>query len=171
MKTKSEIVNDWLPRYTGTAVEDFGQYVILVNFQRYVDIFAKAHGVEIKGTNTAMTSCTADGITIVNFGMGSANAATIMDLLSASSPKAVLFLGKCGGLKKKNQVGDLILPIAGIRGEYDEHRVVTVRDTRGNRFEIWARLEFELFRLRRIRWRRDSVVTRRQPDRSSAPAN
>jgi len=49
--------------------------------------------------------------------MGSANAATIIDLLTAIMPKAVLFLGKCGGLKKKNQVGDLILPIAAIRGE------------------------------------------------------
>ena len=56
-------------------------------------------------------------ITIINFGIGSPNAATIMDLLSAIDPKAVLFLGKCGGLKRKNQLGDLILPIAAIRGE------------------------------------------------------
>jgi AMP nucleosidase len=40
-----------------------------------------------------------------------------MDLLTAVMPKAVLFLGKCGGLKRKNQIGDLILPIAAIRGE------------------------------------------------------
>jgi AMP nucleosidase len=64
-----------------------------------------------------MQVATANGISIINFGMGSANAATVMDLLSAIKPKAVLFLGKCGGLKKKNQVGDLILPIAAIRGE------------------------------------------------------
>jgi AMP nucleosidase len=48
--------------------------------------------------------------------MGSAMAATVMDLLSAVSPKAVLFLGKCGGLKK-TRIGDFILPIAAIRGE------------------------------------------------------
>ena len=64
-----------------------------------------------------MPNATADGITIINFGMGSANAATIMDLLSAVKPKAVLFLGKCGGLKEKGQLGDLILPIAAVRGE------------------------------------------------------
>jgi AMP nucleosidase len=64
-----------------------------------------------------MQSASANGITLVNFGMGSPNAATIMDLLSAIDPKAVLFLGKCGGLKKKNKVGDLILPIAAIRSE------------------------------------------------------
>ena len=62
--------------------------------------------------------CATDGeITIINFSMGSANAATIMDLLSAIQPKTVLFLGKCGGVKKINKVGDLILPIAAIRGE------------------------------------------------------
>ena len=64
-----------------------------------------------------MQCATAEGITIINFGMGSASAATCMDLLSSIKPKAVLFLGKCGGLKKKNEVGDLILPIAAIRGE------------------------------------------------------
>lgn len=64
-----------------------------------------------------MQSASYDDVTIINFGMGSPNAATIMDLLEAISPKAVLFLGKCGGLKKVNKVGDLILPIAAIRGD------------------------------------------------------
>ncbi len=58
-----------------------------------------------------------DGLTIINFGMGSSNAATIMDLLSAIAPKGVLFLGKCGGLKKSTEIGHFILPIAAIRGE------------------------------------------------------
>ena len=80
-------------------------------------MFADIYSVEIQGKGGAMTSATADDITIVNFGMGSPNAATIMDLLAAIKPKACLFLGKCGGTKSKNQVGDLILPIAGIRGE------------------------------------------------------
>lgn len=117
MKTKEEIVNNWLPRYTGVALEDFGKYIILVNFSDYVYRFAQRYGVEVKGTNRPMMSATADNITIINFGMGSASAATVMDLLTAISPKAVLLLGKCGGLKKKNQIGDLILPIAAIRGE------------------------------------------------------
>ena len=59
-----------------------------------------------------MPSASADGVTIINFGMGSANAATVMDLLSAVKPEAVLFLGKCGGIKKVNKLGDYILPIA-----------------------------------------------------------
>jgi AMP nucleosidase len=117
MKTKDEIVKNWLPRYTGTGLEEFGKYVLLVNFNHYVELFSAWHNAPIKGLDRSMPSCTANNITIVNFGMGSANAATIMDLLSAISPEAVLFLGKCGGLKKKNALGDMILPIAAIRGE------------------------------------------------------
>lgn len=118
MKTKKEIVANWLPRYTGTELEEFGKYILLTNFKNYVKLFAQRYQVEIKGLGKAMQTATAEGITIINFGMGSPNAATIMDLLSAIKPKACLFLGKCGGLRiKKNKVGDLILPIAAIRGE------------------------------------------------------
>ena len=117
MKTKKEIVDNWLPRYTGTAVEDFGDYILVTNFGNYVEIFAQRNGTEIMGRDRPMPNATADGITMINFGMGSANAATIMDLLSARMPKAVLLLGKCGGLKKKAGIGDLVLPIAAIRGE------------------------------------------------------
>lgn len=116
MKTKEEIVENWLPRYTGTPLEEFGEYILLTNFINYVEMFAEQYGVEVYGRNRAMQTATANNITIINFGMGSAMAATVMDLLSAISPKAVLFLGKCGGLKK-TQIGDLVLPIAAIRGE------------------------------------------------------
>jgi len=117
MKTKEEIVDNWLPRYTGTPIEEFGKYILLTNFGYYVDYFAKKYNVPVRGAERSMPNATAGQITIINFGMGSPNAATIMDLLSAIHPKAVLFLGKCGGLKKKNSLGDLILPIAAIRGE------------------------------------------------------
>ncbi len=116
MKTKAEIVRDWLPRYTGRPLEEFGRYVLLTNFTHYVELFAERFGVEILGRDRPMQSATAENITVLNFGMGSAMAATVMDLLSAVEPKAVLFLGKCGGLKKTT-VGDFILPIAAIRGE------------------------------------------------------
>lgn len=117
MKTKQEIVENWLPRYTGEQLENFGKYILLCNFHNYVEKFARLHNVPVIGKDKPMQCATADGITIINFGMGSASAATCLDLLSAIRPKAVLFLGKCGGLKKKNAVGDLILPIAAIRGE------------------------------------------------------
>ena len=117
MKTKKEIVENWLPRYTGKKLEEFGQYILLTNFQNYVERFAKQFEVPIVGDDKNMPSATAEGITIINFGMGSPNAATVMDLLGAIHPKGVLFLGKCGGLKKKNKLGDLILPIAAIRSD------------------------------------------------------
>jgi AMP nucleosidase len=117
MKTKKDIVENWLVRYTGQALEEFGEYILLTNFDHYLDRFCSIQGTAIKDKTKPMPCATSDGITVINFGMGSANAATIMDLLSAIHPKAVLFLGKCGGLKKKNQLGDLILPIAAIRNE------------------------------------------------------
>lgn len=117
MKDKQEIVSNWLPRYTGLRLDEFGEYILLTNFGGYLDTFARMTGARVVGRDRPMPSATFDGITMINFGMGSANAATMMDLLSALPPKAVLFLGKCGGLKKKNQLGDLILPIAAIRGE------------------------------------------------------
>ena len=117
MKTKEEIVSNWLPRYTGLSLDKFGTHILLTNFRGYLDFFAKHNNVEIHDPHANMPAATANGITMIDFGMGSPNAATIMDLLGAINPEAVLFLGKCGGLKRKNELGDLILPIAAIRHE------------------------------------------------------
>ena len=117
MKTKEEIVANWLPRYTGTPLEEFGRHILLVNFDAYLHVFSEWFNVPIHGQDKPMPNVTAEGITLINFGMGSANAATVMDLLSAIEPQACLFLGKCGGLTKMDSLGDLILPIAAIRGE------------------------------------------------------
>jgi AMP nucleosidase len=118
LKNKEDIVNNWLPRYTGRPLNEFTDFILLTNFSGYLTLFSEWHNdAPIMGLNKPMQSVTADGITIINFGMGSPMAATMMDLLSAIKPKAVLFLGKCGGLKRKNKIGDLILPIAAIRGE------------------------------------------------------
>ena len=117
MKTKEEIVENWLPRYTGAPLDQIGEYILLTNFHDYIQIFADKFNTKIVNPDAPMPIATAENISIINFGMGSANAATIMDLLSAVQPKAALFLGKCGGLKKKNKLGDYILPIAAIRSE------------------------------------------------------
>lgn len=117
MKGKQEIVADWLPRYTGMPLDQFGKYILLTNFTNYLELFAAENNTQISHPEVPMPTVTAGDITMIKFGIGSANAATIMDLLSSIHPKAVLLLGKCGGLKAKNQVGDLILPIAAIRGD------------------------------------------------------
>ena len=118
MKTKLEIAKNWLPRYTGSMIDEFGDYMLLTNFHNYVTKFADAFRCNINGIGRPMQTATnSKGLTIINFGIGSANAATIMDLLVARKPKGVLFLGKCGGLKPSTEIGHFILPIAAIRGE------------------------------------------------------
>jgi len=115
--SKSKIVKDWLPRYTGAKLNELGEYILLTNFYKYLEVFSKIYNSEIRGLDKPMPHTTVNGITIINFNMGSPNAATIIDLLTAINPKACLFLGKCGGLKKKNKIGDFILPLAAIRGD------------------------------------------------------
>jgi AMP nucleosidase len=119
MRSKLDITQNWLPRYTGMPREDFQEYILLTNFHAYLRRFSERYQVPLFGSDRPMQSASSPelGITIVNFGIGSANAALIMDLLGAVKPKSCLFLGKCGGLKKKTQIGDLILPIAAMRGE------------------------------------------------------
>ena len=111
MKSKEEIVENWLPRYTGQALKDFGEYILLTNFSNYVTMFSEWNNVEIVAMDRPMQCATANNITIINFGMGSPGAATVMDLLTAIKPKAVLFLGKCGGLKKEIKLEILFSPL------------------------------------------------------------
>ena len=117
MKTKKDIVDDWLPRYTGRPLKDFSKHILLTNFDYYLELFAEKYNAPILGEDKNMPNVSHDGITMINFGMGSPNAATVLDLLTAIEPEAVLFLGKCGGLKTKHHVGDYVLPIAAIKGE------------------------------------------------------
>lgn len=117
MMTKEEITGNWLMRYTKMKLEDFGEHILLTNFNNYVDIFCEQMGISPVGFSANMRTATAGGITMINFGIGSPNAALIMDLLGTIKPKACLFLGKCGGISDKTRLGDYILPLAGIRGE------------------------------------------------------
>ena len=115
---RMQIARDWLPRYTGMPIDEFGDYILLTNFDYYIQQFATKFNCDIKGEGKPMQAATnSAGLSIINFGIGSANAATIMDLLSARNPEGVLFLGKCGGLKDSTEIGHFILPIAAVRGE------------------------------------------------------
>ena len=118
MDTKLEIAKNWLPRYTGMPLELFGDYILITNFKDYITKFSERFQCKIYGEGRAMQASTnTDGLTIINYGIGSPNAATIMDLLVAVKPKGVLFLGKCGGLKNSSEIGNFILPIGAIRGD------------------------------------------------------
>ena len=161
MKTKAEIVRDWLPRYTGRPLDGFGRYVLLTNFTHYVELFADRFGVEILGRDRPMQSATAADITVLNFGMGSAMAATVMDLLAAVGPKAVLFLGKCGGLKKTT-VGDFILPIAAIRGEGTSNDYLPPEIPALPSFRMQAALSAAIARLTSDYWTGTGYTTNRR---------
>ena len=149
MQSKQEITRDWLPRYTGTEIEQFGDYILLTNFDNYLRKFADRFDCEIRGEGGPMQTCTNDAdLSIINFGIGSANAATIMDLLSACQPRGVLFLGKCGGLKCSTEIGRFILPVAAIRGEgtsndYLPHEVPALPSFKLHKFVSNTLIEFE----------------------------
>ena len=117
MKTKKEIVENWLPRYTGRELKNFPKYILLTNFEYYLDLISEMYDEPIIGIEKTLPNVSHEDVMLINFGMGSANAATILDLLTAIEVEAILFLGKCGGLKNKTSVGDYILPIAAIKGE------------------------------------------------------
>ena len=162
MKTKEEIVNNWLPRYTGKSIDTFGRYFLLTNYLYYVELFAKWHNVEVEGKEKNMPSSTAGGITILSFGMGSPNAATVMDLLSAVSPTAVLFLGKCGGLKKKNKLGDLILPIAAIRSDGTSNDYLPLEVPALPAFKLQSAISASITRLNKEYWTGTVYTTNRR---------
>ena len=117
LKSKEEICGNWLQRYTKMPLDAFSDLILLTNFNNYLDIFCQLTGSPTVGYDATMRCVTVQGITMINFGMGSPNAALIMDLLSSINPRAVRFLGKTGGISKKTALGDYILPLAGIRGE------------------------------------------------------
>jgi hypothetical protein len=47
MKTKEDIVQNWLPRYKGEKLENFGEYILLTIFSNYVEMFAKWNKVKV----------------------------------------------------------------------------------------------------------------------------
>ena len=74
MKTKLDIAKNWLPRYTGTKIDEFGDYMLLTNFHDYVEKFAAKFNTDVKGIGRPMqTSTNSDGLSLINFGIGLLN--------------------------------------------------------------------------------------------------
>lgn len=116
---KRRIAIDMLERYTGHNFEDFQKQVILTNFHYYMERFNglldDSHYTQ--GSAFKASSSKKAQVTIIEFGVGSAMAALIGELLAVIQPKAVLFLGLCGAVHPSLAVGDFVLPIASIRAE------------------------------------------------------
>jgi AMP nucleosidase len=119
---KQKIARDILERYTGSTLKQFQKQIILTNFQYYIDRFAAiTGGTKCQGSAMSAVHSPKDGVSIVNFSIGSPTAALIIESLSVINPTAVLFLGMCGGLHPSLKKGDFIIPTAAIRDEGVSH--------------------------------------------------
>jgi len=115
---EAQIARDALERYSGSPIDLFCPYLLLTNFTRYVDYFAEKRGLKIyEGTMFTAAHCPEEGISILDFKIGSPAAALVVDVAAFLPFKGVLLLGMCGGLRRKYKVGDYFVPIAAIRGE------------------------------------------------------
>lgn len=113
-----EIAQDTLERYSGCSVKDFQPYLLLTNFPRYVEYFATSRSVDIvEGSMFKVAHCPKEGISILDFKIGSPAAALAVDLVSFLPVHATLLLGMCGGLRRRYQVGEYFVPVAAIRAD------------------------------------------------------
>ena len=121
-KRKQKIARDILERYTGSSLDQFQKQIILTNFQYYIDRFAViTSGTVTRGSAMSAVHSPKDGVSIINFSIGSPTAALIIECLATINPTAVLLLGMCGGLHRSLKKGDFIIPTAAIRDEGVSH--------------------------------------------------
>jgi len=115
---EEDFARETLERYSGSRVENFQSNLLLTNFPRYVEYFADKRGVEVEeGSMFKVAHSPQEEISILDFKIGSPAAALVVDLCSFLPIKASLLLGMCGGLRRRYQVGDYLVPVASIRGE------------------------------------------------------
>jgi AMP nucleosidase len=115
---EKDFARETLERYSGSPVEDFRSNLLLTNFPKYVDHFAKRCGVEVvEGMMFKVAHCPKEDISILDFKIGSTAAALVVDLCSFLPFRSSLLLGMCGGLRRRYKVGDYLVPVASIRDE------------------------------------------------------
>ncbi|QNT79017.1 AMP nucleosidase [Entomobacter blattae] len=137
-----------LAHYTGTQAEHFQRFILLTNYQRYIDSFC-TYGMEQVDLGTEYSNFVApedkiytkkkknfslpdslpqmpayhlcredgNGITMVNIGVGPANAKTITDHLAVLRPHCWLMLGHCAGLRRTQKLGDYVLAHGYLRAD------------------------------------------------------
>ncbi|MBN1558655.1 AMP nucleosidase [candidate division KSB1 bacterium] len=122
---KLKIAREMLERYTGSAIDDFQKYILLTNFDKYIDVFARRYrSAKQTGSMWSAVHSRESHVTMIDFKIGAPTAALVIELLSVIEPQAVLFLGMCGGLHESLLVGDFILPMAAIRDEGVSHHFI-----------------------------------------------
>lgn len=115
---KQKIARDMLERYSGSTIEQFQDQIILTNFDYYLERFNALCGSErTRGSVMSVVHSKKAKVSLIDFSIGSPMAALVIELVSTKDPKAVLFLGMCGGLHRSLKVGDFIIPTAAIRDE------------------------------------------------------
>ncbi len=123
-----------LHHYTGTPPGAFQRFVLLTNYQRYVEEFMvlgrdqMRQGGEFSGFVEPdgapqmpayhMVRPDGDGITLINIGVGPANAKTITDHVAVLRPHCWLMLGHCAGLRRTQQLGDYVLAHGYVRDDH-----------------------------------------------------
>jgi AMP nucleosidase len=115
---EEEFARETLERYSGCSAELFQSNLILTNFPRYVDYFAKSRGVPVfEGSVFKVAHAPNEEVSILDFKIGSPAAAAVVDLCSFLPFKASILLGMCAGLRRRYKVGEYLVPVASIRGE------------------------------------------------------
>lgn len=118
MSHARDVAQSSMERYSGSGVDAFQKRLLITNFPQYVDYFAKSRGVEItEGSAFKVAHSPQEGISILDFKIGSPAAALVVDLASYLPFEAAVFLGMCGGLRRRYHIGDYLMPVAAIRGE------------------------------------------------------
>ena len=115
---EAEIARQTLERYSGCETAAFQSNLIITNFPRYVDHFAKTRNVPIlEGSMFKVAHDPTIEVSILDFKIGSPAAALVVDICSFLPIRSSVLLGMCGGLRRRYQVGDYLVPVAAIRGE------------------------------------------------------
>lgn len=114
--TEEHFAKDTLERYAGCQAADFQKKLLLTNFPKYVDAFASERNVKVsEGSMFKVAHDPVEGVSILDFKIGSPAAALVVDLISFLKIEAAILLGMCGGLRRRYNIGEYLVPVASIR--------------------------------------------------------
>jgi AMP nucleosidase len=99
--------------------------VLFTNYAMHVETFRQrfsdAEGPDRDGVQMPAwhhRTPTGDGVSLVNIGVGPANAKTITDHLAVLRPDTMIMIGHCGGLRNHQSLGDFVLATSYLRADH-----------------------------------------------------